>query len=271
MSENNIILFSEFEDLKKENEKLRALLSDKVSERDELRFVICKNIEMKYMLELGSAEYNAFKAQVWVLRLVRKKELIQMRINRREEFILSQIEKELDEEFEKFSEKLDAEIEAMADALERSKGEMLSEDESKQLKTLYRSAVKALHPDLHPNSTDSELRLFEQAVECYKQGDLQGLKIINAMIGDAEKEYTGENVLKKLGKEKNRLETAIKIIEDEIVAIKSDYPYKFKDIVESEEKIAEKKAMFEQASKEYEREEELLTAEIEEMIAKWEN
>ena len=54
----NVIVFPDFEKLKSEVEKMRTELSMLLLERDELQFVICKNIETEYMLKLGSIEYN---------------------------------------------------------------------------------------------------------------------------------------------------------------------------------------------------------------------
>lgn len=66
-STDNVILFSDFEKLKNEAEKMRTELSMLLLERDELQFVICKNIETEYMLKLGRIEYKAYEAQCAVL------------------------------------------------------------------------------------------------------------------------------------------------------------------------------------------------------------
>lgn len=58
-SSSNVIVFPDFEKLKSEVEKMRTELSMLLLERDELQFVICKNIETEYMLKLGSIEYKA--------------------------------------------------------------------------------------------------------------------------------------------------------------------------------------------------------------------
>ena len=68
----DIILFPDLQKLKDEVEKLRTELSMLMLEYDELRFVICKNIETEYMLKLGSLEYKAYEAQCVVMRLKRK-------------------------------------------------------------------------------------------------------------------------------------------------------------------------------------------------------
>ena len=61
MEDSNIILFPDFEALKKEVEKLRTEISMLLLERDELKLVVCKNIETAYMLALGSLEYKAYE------------------------------------------------------------------------------------------------------------------------------------------------------------------------------------------------------------------
>ena len=67
-----VVPFPEFATLKAEVEKLRVEISMLLLERDELRFVICKNIETAYMLALGSLEYKAFELNCDVLRIKRK-------------------------------------------------------------------------------------------------------------------------------------------------------------------------------------------------------
>ena len=137
-SSNNVILFPDFEKLKSEVEKMRTELSMLLLERDELQFVICKNIETKYMLTLGSIEYKAYEAQCAVLRLKRKSELVQAKKNRQEKVIISAIEDTLDNEFAEYQKQLDEQIDKMNDALKRSKAEVLSDEDNKELKKLYR-------------------------------------------------------------------------------------------------------------------------------------
>ena len=59
----------------------------------------------------------------------------------------------LDKEFVGFQCQLNEQIDKMNKALDHSQGHVLTDEETKQIKKLYRSIVKALHPDLHPEIT----------------------------------------------------------------------------------------------------------------------
>ena len=180
-TECTIILFPEFVTLKAEVEKLRTEISMLLLERDELRLVICKNIETAYMLALGSLEYKAFELNCEVLRIKRKIDLIQAKKNRQEKIVLSVIEELLDEEFAEFQRQLDEQIDKMNKAIDHSQGRPLTDEETKEIKKLYRSIVKALHPDLHPEVTPAQIQLFQNAVQAYENGDLGNLRIISEM------------------------------------------------------------------------------------------
>lgn len=237
---SNVIIFPDFQELKDDVEKLRTEFSMLLLERDELEFVICKNIETEYMLQLGTLEYKAYEAECMALRLKRKVELIQAKQNRQEKVILSKIEERLELEFAKYQEELDAQIEKMNEALEHNQLETLSAEDNKELKKLYRKIVKEIHPDINPEVTEAQFKMFANAVSAYKNGDLETLRIINEMVGEHTLPEKSKDAMEQLLDEKKRLESLLKIIQDKIVAIKSEYPYIAKEIIEDPEKIARK-------------------------------
>lgn len=242
---SNIILFPEYVTLKAEVEKLRTEMSMLLLERDELLFVECKNIEMAYMLALGNLEYKAYELHCAVLRLKRKIELIQTKKNRQEKVVLSTIEQTLDAEFAEYRALLDEQINKMNAALKRSQGEFLSDEETKELKKLYRSVVKALHPDLHPNVSEAQVSLFHSAVSAYENGDLNSLRIISSMVSEPVLLESKNDGMAVLTKEKERLTNLLQSIRGRIAEIKNEYPYTMKELIHNEEKIAEKKAELE--------------------------
>lgn len=263
---DNIIVFPECEALKAEIEKLRTEISMLLLERDELRFVICKNIETAYMLALGHLEYKAFQLNCEVLRLKRKIHIIQAKKNRQEKIILADIEEMLDEEFAEFQSKLDEQIDKMNEAIEHSQGRPLTDEETKELKKLYRSIVKALHPDLHPDVTPAQLQLFQNAVQAYENGDLANLRIISEMVSKPAALEHNESELSSLIKDKERLCKTLEHIREQIANIKSQYPYKMKDAVNNPEWIADEKAELEEIIAELEEAYELYDARLKEIL-----
>lgn len=265
-SKGNVIVFPNFEKLKNEVEKMRTELSMLLLERDELQFVICKNIETEYMLKLGSIEYKAYEAQCAALRLKRKIELIQAKKNRQEKVIISAIEETLDTEFAEYQKQLNEQIDKMNDALKRSKAEVLSDEDNKKLKKLYRKIVKALHPDINPDVSETQVNLFDNAVQAYKNGDLNTLRIIGEMVGNSPLPEQHKDALTQLNEEKERLQHLLKAIRDSIDNIKSKYPYTMKDILEDTEKTEKKKQELENILEQYNELISIYKAKIEEMI-----
>ncbi len=265
-SAGKIIVFPDFEKLRNEVEKMRTELSMLLLERDELQFVICKNIEMEYMLKLGSAEYKAYEAQCVALRLKRKIELIQAKKNRQEKVILSVIEEVLDNEFAEYQKQLDEQINKMNDALMRSRAEVLSDEESKELKKLYRKIVKALHPDINPDVSEAQVNLFDNAIQAYKDGDLGTLRIIGEIVGNSPLPEQHKDAFTQLTEGKERLQKLLKSIRDSIEKIKSEYPYTMKEILENEEKTEQKKQELKSILYQYNELISIYKAKIEEMM-----
>ena len=265
-SSADVIAFPDFEKLKSEVEKLRTELSMLLLERDELQFVICKNIETAYMLSLGSIEYKAYEAQCAALRLKRKIELIQAKKNRQEKVIISAIEETLDNEFAEYQKQLDEQIDKMNNALERSRSEVLTDEENKELKKLYRQIVKSLHPDINPDVSSAQITLFENAVSAYKNGDLPTLRIIGSMVGGDSLPEQHTDAMAQLAGEKKRLQSAVESVRDSIEKIKSEYPYTLKDIIDDEEKTEQKRLELEKILEQYNELISVYTARIDEML-----
>lgn len=261
-----IIIFPDFQKLKEDVERLRTELSMLMLERDELRFVICKNIETEYMLKLGNLEYKVYEAQCAVLRLKRKIELIQARKNRQEVIKLTVINNILDEEFLEYEKKLNEQVEKMNEALEHSKGEYLSEEDNKELKKLYRKIVKVLHPDINPEVTAAQVKMLDNAINAYKNGDLKTLRIIDEMVGDHKLPEKHQDAFAQLKEEKERLDKMIAFVKDSITKIKSEYPYCMKDVLEDEEKVEQRKEELEELLKQYKKLAETYNIKINEML-----
>jgi hypothetical protein len=244
-----IIIFPDFKKLKFDVEKLRTELSMLVLERDELVLVDCKNIEMAYMLAVGGLEYKFYEIECAILRLKRKAELIQAKKNFQGKIILSEIDEILDYEFAEHQTKLNKQIDKMNTALERGRGKLLSKEETRELKKLYRVIVKSLHPDLHPDLDRAKVQLFLNAVAAYKNGDLEGLRVVSAMVAKPVFTDDKSDAMAQLIKEKERLSKLLQAVKDRIAEIKAKYPYSMKVFVQSPEKIKARKIELEESIK----------------------
>lgn len=264
--DDNIILFPGFDDLKSEVEKLRIELSMLMLERDELQFVICKNIETEYMMKLGGLEYRVYETMCVALRLKRMTELIQAKKNRQEKVIISHIELILDDEFASYQKTLDDLTDRMNEAISRNNAERLSVDENKELKKLYRAIVKALHPDINPNASEAQIQLFNNAVTAYKNGDLATLRIISEMIGGDTLSGQHEDAMAQLVRERVRLREMLKSVRESIDKIKSEYPYTLKEILDDPKRVEQKRLELEELLKQYEKMIDYYKVKIEKML-----
>ena len=235
--ENIMILHPDIVNAQANVEKLRTELSMLILERDDLLYQECKNIEMAYMLSIGGLEYKAYELECSILRLKRKIELIQAKKNRQENLVLSEIEDILDTEFAEYQYRLNAQFEAMNAALERGHACVLTENETRELKKLYRSIVMVLHPDLNSDLSDEKVQLFYNAVSAYEHADLIGLRAIWEMVASPTIPNDTMNGLALLLKEKERLMSLIQNIKDETAKIKSEYPYTMKALVNNPDAI----------------------------------
>lgn len=263
---SNLILHPDFEKLKADIEKLRTELSMLVLERDNLIFQECKNIEMAYMLNLGWLEYKAYEIECAILRLKRKVELIQARKNREENVVISAIEEILDYEFAEFQNKLNQQLENINAALKRSHQQPLTDEESREMKKLYRSIIKSLHPDLHPHISEEKIQLFFNAVKAYQHGDLNELRIIAEMITTPLPFDKQSDGLVPLVKEKERLMHLLQTIKDNMAEIKSEYPYNMKSLVQNPIKTEARKAEHEGNIKQLEETLDAYKTKIEDML-----
>ena len=245
-----IIRLPEYDEVYKDVEELRKEIPRLIGERDELIFVICKNIETAYMLAVGSLEYKVYEAECIYRRLKRKLQLIRAKKNRQEKINLSEIESLLDEEMEEYKNMLLAKMQAMNEALARNEGKALSEKETKELKELYRKIVKELHPDLNPDITEEQTELFLRAVMAYKNGDIDTLRLISEMVGEPISNYR-EDSFSELVKTREKLFASLQRVKNEIELIKGRFPYNKKDFIDDKEAIEQRKLELEGAIFDY--------------------
>lgn len=238
---DKIIILPEIQQLKNDINQLNQVLTQLVFERDELLYKTCKNIENEYILQLGALEYKVYDLQSLRLRLERKIELIQIRLDEEESINFNQIEEALDMEFESNQQERAHKIDQINNAIEYSQKPKVTQDEVNESRYLYRQIVTYLHPDLHPNLEEHQLKLFMHAVESFEKDDIAILKLVELLLNHESDDDVDRSSLEKLMREKERLQEIEVSIQTEIQHIKSSYPYILKPIVDNVDRIQEKK------------------------------
>ena len=102
----------------------------------------------------------------------------------------------------------------------------LSQQESTELRDLYRTIAKALHPDLHPDQGREECDLFIKAASAYRKGDIQTLRQISILIQTKNiQDIPGQDLLTLIEKAKE----SIAIFQERIDLMNAQFPFIYRD------------------------------------------
>ena len=217
--------------LREEIARLRASLTALLLQKDDLLLVQCRRIEAAYLRRFGALELKVYECWCDCLRAKKKARLIRACRNRRAEANLEEIEATLDEELAQYREELTNRFRRVEGAVERRDGPGLSQRGQKELKELYRQAVKALHPDLHPGEDEKRTRALDQAMRAYRSGDLETLR---SLCDTLEPAAESTSTLDELRAEAKRLRAGIKTFNTQLDDIKSKYPFSARVFLEDE-------------------------------------
>ena len=259
-------LRKEYATLLTEIRELRSELTRLMFERDELRDKVCKDIEIRYMKELGELEAKVHRAEAAYYREKRRLELIQAKFNRQETVDDYEIDSLLDEELQNYQDELDEEADVLDFRVETGAGGF-SEEEEDELKELYRFVVKLLHPDTHPNLTEQQKQLYQKVVEAYKKKELDKLRVISETLED-DTVLNQKMPIEEIRGERERLFRLVEQVRSEVQEIKSSYPYNVKDFIEDEMQVARKKKDLQEQLAAYKRETEEFRTRIRELLGR---
>ncbi len=182
MSDPSPVLHPEILRLTGENALLREELTRLLAEADDLLQIIKPNLLALYQTRIGVWELQALQAQCAVARWRRQVELAQASINRGERPDPISIEGALELEFLAWRTKI-REVAERIEAAEARLKHLLSPVAARELKKLYYALVKRLHPDMNPNLTDDQRRLWQRVQSAYQSGDLEELRAL-ALLGE---------------------------------------------------------------------------------------
>ena len=213
---DSLALSNDYTALLQEAEQLRAVLSSKILERDNLVLIECKNLSVRYYTTIGVYEYKVFEKYCAIQRIKRKIELIQMYLNRDEAVYIPAVEAQLDKEYAEYAQRLDDFLNDINTADDLSRCGYLSPEETAELKKLY---------------------LFHKAVDAYESGDLETIRTIDFLIDSVDTIDLSESSVDRLKEQIQCCKENIERLEAEMREVRSSFPYNKKDILEDEVRI----------------------------------
>ena len=216
-----------------EYEKLKDYLSNLIYEYEDLINHICPNIEMEYLLKFGIYEYELYKKELELNKLKFKLKLLQTEINHQNDIDLNEINKKVLDKYKEYEKNLKNSMNELENIIKHKDNYFqLDEEDEKELKRIYKILIKKLHPDLNFHQENFKKELFIKVTNAYKNGDLEELKALYAMLPDEDiEEKSSLNELKEL----------IHSFEIKIEKIKNEYPYNKLDLLSNEKEIGEYK------------------------------
>lgn len=157
--------------------------------------------------------------------------------------------KQLEAEYRPYREKLEQPLRKINIALAFSMRETLDADAADELRRLYRNAVKRLHPDLNPDITEEQKQLFYHAVEAYENGDINTLRMIDALAVDNLP--NASDSIAELKRRRDSLLAQAEAVRNEIARIKSEFPCSEREFLADDEAVAARKAELENLLEQY--------------------
>lgn len=198
-----------------------------------------------------------FNLQCQAARLRRKIQLIQKAINHNKDINTALIERQLDIEYEEWQLKITKMFANIAISKARLKS-LMSQEESKQLQSLYRELVKTLHPDVNENQVEKYKLLWNQTQQAYLNGDIEELKTIKLLLdnisNDSDDNFqvngtihpslstdaTYKTLIEKLDKNIQLVKEKIFNIMEYIKKIKNEFPFTIENKIEDEKWVNKK-------------------------------
>lgn len=227
-------------------EKLAAL----IEEYDHLRLHVADDIEASYMRKIGFCEVKVYEYECDVARMRRKIDLVRKARNRHERVDVTEIEAELDAEWVHYEEEKERRLKECTKSLSRLNATMMTPEETKRFKSLYKSLVKALHPDVNPAADAAEAALFIEITKAYKDGDLKQLEVLAVLAESIDsKRPPAVDTFREIEMRRIAVEQNLRMINELIEALKSSRPFDLIGFLDDSDAVAKKRSELKETMK----------------------
>lgn len=155
-----LIIHEEYLKYKEELERLTEHLAKMVEEYTHKVSHEYHLLLTEYINKVGKLERTEFEYSLKAMAIKRKMELARSYLNRKESPDEDKIDEEIRKEYKEYYERLEQMEKDIKVANLFTDALVLSEEEGKELKSLYKQLVKKLHPDVKKEATEQDLILW---------------------------------------------------------------------------------------------------------------
>ena len=180
------------------------------------------------------------KLQLGIKALKRKTELVQSALNREQAIDLSEVEIQVAFEL------AEAEAAIMNELTKAENAKHLlthlgSPETSADLRKIYRQLAKQLHPDVNPTLTEKQAAIWQMIKDAYDDGSVMRLKSLQLVFEkeiEAVKDQVNACSPDDLQVRIELLKEGIKLLHQEIVDIRNEFPFNVEHLIKDEEWVA---------------------------------
>ncbi|WP_409229042.1 hypothetical protein [Gudongella sp. SC589] len=223
-------------------DRLRKKTAKAIKKRDRMSYHTYVDYKTKYVMEVGSLEYEFLKVENNLLRMRRKIEIIHNLMDNDEKVDISLIEHMLDREFEENELKLknmEKDIE-IANILKADK--RLSLKEERDLDRIYEGMILELHPDINSEVSSDQGLDWEKIVWTYETSDLATMRSLKEVLEKGIPSYGLQEVgFYRLEDRVKALSETLGRVESEIEEMSTNFPFDMVDLLKDREWLEEKK------------------------------
>ena len=214
-------------------------VTNNISKYDEYKRLILKRDNLNkeafryqedYYRKFGDYIKSLFELKIECISLKKKISYCQMCVNKNEKIIKTNLDKHIEIIMKDYYVELDNLIKHVRISKSATS---ISLDDLNKVKKIYRYIAKKIHPDMHINNFDDNVKeLWNRTMIAYKCNDLKELEKIEVLVNSL---VTNDEIYIE------DIDDRIKDIKEEIDLIVKNVPYQYKylleDIIEIENKI----------------------------------
>ena len=229
------------EELLEEYDLLKIEYIKLLNDKDVLNNWGKPQLEALYAIKIGMHQIEKLKQQLQIKGLKRKIEMVQSAISKSEDFNVSEIELEVAAELASVEAKIMGEVSKL-ELAKHALTNLHSPERSAELRKIFKQLAKQLHPDANPKLTAEQMDIWHLVKDAYETGDVEKLKALQTVyekeinqLKDGLAALTEDELLLR----NTSLKEGIRLLNDELKAIRQAFPFNIEQQIKDEEWVSE--------------------------------